>query len=90
MLVYSSDAPPSRKGWDAFDRSVQWDLGAIGHPASFDEIAALLPEGIHFPLILGALRTVADCHDGRWRIARPATVVDLPIPPLTVTTRKAA
>lgn len=86
-LAYTSDA---RKGWDDFDRSVEWALEALGRPAPFDEVAALLPEGIHYPLILGSLRTFAECHNGRWRPPVPASVADLPSRTSTTAARKAA
>lgn len=78
-------------GWNAVDRTVQGALRTFHRPASFDEIAARLPEEVRLRdrVLLNSLRTVAECRDGLWQIPA-ADVVTLPSRAMPATTNKAA
>lgn len=79
-------------GWNEVDRTVERALRAFHRPASFDEIAARIPEEVRMRdrVLLNSLRAVAERRNGLWQIPASADVVTLTRQPLTTTTRKAA
>lgn len=96
-IVYSSDNPPARKGWDALDRIVWWAL-TRRESSTFEDIADRLPEGMegmpdrHIFLSLHAFARAgrAEFTAGEWRPVL-ASIVGIVRPQQTHdTTRKAA
>lgn len=77
-ITYTSSTPNARRGWDAFDRMVEWAASA-SPSGTFGEVVERLPEGIHFPLISDALRNrAAGVVVGAIAPARTSAGIDLP------------
>lgn len=97
-IVYDSNRPPARKGWDHLDRLVWWAL-TRRESSTFEDIADRLPEGMegvpdrHILLALHAFARAgrAEHVAGEWRAVREAPVVGIAdLQRKYNTTRKAA
>jgi DNA-binding HxlR family transcriptional regulator len=60
-MAYSTSTPAAssdRYGWDMFDRMVLWAVAQ--RASSFDDLVRLVPAGVHYRLVRGSLRVLAD------------------------------